>query len=137
MIILYIILLFLSGNRDMQLLQLFLIHLSGRLCHQTGSILHLGERDHVADTVSSHHQHHNAVQAICQACVRRNTLLKCFQKEAELLSGPLRRKAQHLKHLGLDISLMDTDRSAAHLHAVQHNIICLGTNPAGIRINIL
>ena len=40
-IILYIILLFLSGNRDMQLLQLFVIHLSGRLCHQTGSILHL------------------------------------------------------------------------------------------------
>ena len=102
----------------MKLLQLLHIHLRRSLHHQTGGILYLRESDHVADAVGSHHQHDHTVQAVGQAGMGRNAIFKGIQKEAELLVGPLRRKAQDLKHLLLDISLMDTHRTAAQLCSV-------------------
>ena len=69
--------------------------------------------------------------------MRRNAVLEGLQQEAELIVRPLRRKAQDLEHLGLHVALMDTDRAAAHLHAVEYDIVSLGAHPARVGVNIL
>ena len=68
--------------------------------------------------------------------MRRNAVFEGGQQESELLLGLLFCKAQHLKHLLLNIILMDTDTAAADLRAVQHDIISLCPHSARIRVDV-
>ena len=61
-----------SRNLYTQLLKLLLIHLARRFRHKAGRVLNLRKCDYVTDTVSTHHQHDNAVQAISQTCMGRH-----------------------------------------------------------------
>ena len=65
-----------------------------------------------------HREHDHTVEAVSQACVRRYSVFKCVKQESELLLCLLRGEAQYFEHLGLDVSLMDTDRAAAHLGTI-------------------
>ena len=49
---------------DMEFAKLLFLHNVWRIRHKTGSRLHLGERNDVADVGGSGHQHHKPVQAI-------------------------------------------------------------------------
>ena len=56
--------------------------------------------------------------------MRRSTVLEGLQEEAELLLRLLHRQTNGLKHLLLQILIVNTDRTRQQLIAVQHQIIC-------------
>ena len=55
--------------------------------------------------------------------MRRSTVLEGIQHEAELAVGSLGSQADSLKYLLLNVVLVDTQGTAANLHAVEHHII--------------
>src|SRR6185437_4102990 len=78
---------------NMQLAQLRLARLRGRIGHRIRRGLRLREGDHLADAVRSRHQHRQAIQAERDASMRRRAELECIQEEAELLPGFFRTDA--------------------------------------------
>ena len=69
--------------------------------------------------------------------MRRYSILKGIQKETKLLLCLLFCKSKHIKHLTLDIALMDTDTSASKLHTVQYDIVCLCTYGTRIAVKFV
>ena len=101
-----------------KLFQLLWIYRSRSLGHQAGCVLYLRECDDFTDAVAAAHEHYHTVKAVCQASVRRNSVLEGFKQETELLLCLFRSEAQYLKHLGLDVALVDTDGTTADLGTV-------------------
>ena len=66
--------------------------------------------------------------------MRRNAVFESGQQKAELFPGSFLCKPKNLKHLLLDIVLVDTDRASADLKAVQGNIIGLCPDTARIGV---
>ena len=67
--------------------------------------------------------------------MRRRAVFEGFNQEAELFIAVLLRQTQYLEHLRLQILVMDSDRTAAQLYAVQNDIIgvCLDCQRIGIQ----
>ncbi len=82
----------------MQLAQLLLAHLGGRIGHLVRSGLRLRERNHIADAVRARHQHGEAVQAERDSPVRGRTELQRIEQEAEFLTSGLGADAEQLEH---------------------------------------
>ena len=70
-------------------------------------------------------EHHQAVDAQGDAAVRRGAELQGVQQEAESLAGRRGVDAQQPKHLLLKLLVVDTDRAAAGLVAVDHQVVGL------------
>ena len=64
--------------------------------------------------------------------MRRCAELEGIHQETELFFSLFRCESQYLKHLGLQLSIMDTDRTATDFNTVTYHIISIGTN--GCRI---
>ena len=65
----------------------------------------------------------------------RYPVLEGLHQEAELLLRLLRCEAELLKHLLLNVGLVDTNRTTAELCTVQNDIVCLRANRALIGID--
>src|SRR5690606_16740821 len=73
-------------------------------------------------------QHDETVQTKGDSAMWRSSVIEGIKQESEFLMSFFHRKAQCLEHLLLDISLVNTHRSAAHFITVQHKVISLCTN---------
>ena len=69
--------------------------------------------------------------------MRRHSVFKCIQKETELLLCLLFCKAEHIKHLALNVALEDTDTSSAELRSVQNDIIRFRAHSARISLQLV
>ena len=75
------------------------------------------------------------LRKVARECVNygqrvQNSVFECFKQEAELFLRLLLGEAKALEHLLLNISLMDTNGTAADLITIQYDIISLGTYPS-------
>ena len=68
--------------------------------------------------------------------MRRSAELECIDDEAELVVRLLGADTQHLEHTLLHIGIMDTDRTAAQLGAVEHKVVSIGANPLQIFLGV-
>ena len=66
--------------------------------------------------------------------MRGCSVLEGIHQEAELLLSLLRREAQYLEHLGLQLRIVDTDGTATHFDTVAHHVVCIGTHSCRIGI---
>ena len=69
--------------------------------------------------------------------MRRYAVAERVQQIAELFLCLCLAKSQHLKHLSLNCSVVNSDRTAAKLGTVQNDVVCLGADSAGIAVQIL
>ena len=132
---LHIRLFFLFLDSDMQVCELHRVDDIGSAAHKVGCILVLGEGDDFTDAVGAGQQHDKTVYAVGQSCVRRNAVLEGREQETEFFIGFLFGEADDLKHLLLDVALVDTDTAAAEFDAVEDNVVCFRTDAAGICID--
>lgn len=65
-----------------------------------------------------YHVHNHTVYTVSQSCVWRHTIGECIQKESKLLMCALLGKSKHLKHLFLNVILMNTDRTTTKFGTV-------------------
>src|SRR5690606_3034552 len=103
--------------------QLLRVHRRRRLGHDAGGGPGFREGNHVADRFATGHQHDHAIQPERQATVRRRAELECIEQEAEFLVGFLVADAERLEHGTLHRRVEDTDRTAAQLGAIKHQVI--------------
>ena len=77
--------------------------------HDIASRVVLGECDAVADAVKAGKQRYPAVKTVGKTSVRGRAVLEGVHEEAELLLCALGCEAEYLKHLGLQLAVVDTD----------------------------
>ena len=118
----------------MQLPQLPLIHGAGGAGHEAAGLGGLGKGDDFADVVHARQQHHEPVQAQGQAAMGRGAVAEGIEQEAELGARFGLADAQGPEHAALGFGVMDADAAAAHLVAVEHQVV--GHGPAGARVRI-
>ncbi len=94
--------------------------------------LRLGEGDHVTNALRPGHQHDHAIQAERDAAVRRRTVLQRPEQEAEFLFGLFAADVEQVEDRRLHVLVVDTNRSAADLRAVQHHVVRARQCVAGI-----
>ena len=102
---------------------MFLIDWAGSFGHEVGAALGLGEGDHVSDIVSTHEQHDESIQAEGNAAVGGGTLTERIEKETELHTHVFFFKAEYTEYCVLHLGVVDTDRAAADLGAVEDHVI--------------
>ena len=66
------------------------------------------------------------------AAVRRRAVAQRLEQEAEARLGLLVGDAERVEHLLLDVRVVDTDRAAADLRAVEHDVVAAAAQRAGI-----
>lgn len=117
-----------------ELIELRLVESSRSIDHNIASSIILRECDTVADRVKLSEQRDKTVETVCKATVRRRTELERSHQETELLLSLLRRETKKLEHLMLKLALMDTDRTAADLNAIDHHIVGISADCTRIRV---
>ena len=101
-------------------------HTARRAGHQAAGLLGLGEGDRVADRFLARQQHHDPIYAVGQAAVGWGTHVEGVHQEAELLVGLLQGQTNGLQHLALQGRIVNAQRAAAQLEAVEHQVVGLG-----------
>ena len=107
----------------MQVAQSVIVHHTRRLGHDTGSTLGFREGNHFTDRLGTGHQHHQTIETEGQATVGRRTVFKCVEEEAELLLLLVFTDAKHVEYRLLHGLVVNTDRAATQLGAVEHHVI--------------
>src|SRR5204863_5844587 len=74
--------------------------------------------------------HHQSIKSERDASVRRRTELERFEKEAEFVASFLRGESENVEDPRLNVASMDSDRAAADLGSIQHEIISLSAYPS-------
>mmetsp|Transcript_44555 Transcript_44555/g.71606 ORF Transcript_44555/g.71606 Transcript_44555/m.71606 type:complete len:379 (-) Transcript_44555:954-2090(-) len=130
-------LLLLDSHRDGELLELLSCDLGGRVDHEITPHLVLREGDEVANTRLVAEDATEPIEAERQPAVRRRTVLERAHQEAKLLLGLLLGETELLKHRHLDVAVVDTDRPAADLHAVDDHVVRVCAHLAGLVLEVL
>ena len=79
--------------------------------------------------------HDDAVEAQCNAAMRRRAVLQRFEEEAKA-SSPLRRDMPSARKISrLHVLPMNTDGARAELHAIQHDVV--GEGAHGTRVGVM
>ena len=94
-----------------------------RAGQRIGAAGRLRERDHVADLLAPGEQRDDPVDAHRDPAVRRRAVAQRVEQEAEPRLGLLRADPEQLEHALLDLEPVDTDRAAADLGAVEHEVV--------------
>ena len=66
--------------------------------------------------------------------MRRCTILEGIHQEAKLSLCLLRCETKDFEHSGLQLSIVNTDRSSTDFHAVDNHIISIGTHSSRVSI---
>ena len=69
--------------------------------------------------------------------MRGHAVLKGLQHEAEALPGHVVRQADELEHALLHLAGVDADGAGAHLDAVEHQVVGLGADLAGLGLHLV
>ena len=106
----------------------------GRVGQRVDAAAGLRERDDLADRVLAGQQRGDAIPAERDTAVRRRAEGEGVQQESELLLGLVVIDAHHREHPLLDVATVDTDRAAADLVAVAHDVVGVGQRAARIGV---
>ena len=109
----------------MQLAQLLFVNRRRRLCQQTLGALRLGKSDHIADRFGTGHQGDDAVQPERETAVRWRPILQGIEQKAEFFLRFLGRDFQGVKDFLLHVGAVNTNRTPAHLPAIEHQVVAL------------
>ena len=104
---------------QIRLVELRLVDVARGVEHHVAAGVVLREGDLVAHRLRAAEQRAQTVETERKAAVRGRAVLEGVHQEAETLLRLFRREAQQLEHLGLQFRIVDTDRAAADLGAVQ------------------
>ena len=107
------------------------IHVARRAGHQIGALLRLGEGDDVAQALGAGEQHRQAVHAQGDAAVRRRAELERVEQEAELLRASSSEMPERREDLAPAPRVVQADRAAADLEAVEHQVVAVALHPPG------
>lgn len=94
----------------------------------------LREGDDVADGVVPAEQRDDPVEAEGDATVRRRAVVEGVQQEAELRGRLLLGEADRVERPLLHLALVDTDRTAAQLRAVEDQVVGVGQGRARVGV---
>src|SRR5450631_204212 len=94
----------------------------------------LRERYHLADRLGARKHREHAVPPERDAAVRRRPEGEGLEQEAELRLRFFRRQADHVEYPLLHLAAVDTDRAAADLAAVQHDVVGVGDGGTGVGV---
>ena len=120
----------LISQADVQLTQLAGVDPARCARHEVGAPGRLGEGDAVADVGQAGVEHHQPVEPEGDAAVRRGTVAKGAEQEAELLLGLLGGQSQEAEDLRLDRRVVAADRAAGGFLAVDDEVVGLGADLA-------
>ena len=104
----------------MRLDQLLGIDRTRRVAHEIHARLRLGECDHIANIVGAHDVHDQSIESERDSAVRRSAVLERVEEEAELHLRIGLGQADQAEHRLLDLGVVDTNRAAGDLAAVEH-----------------
>src|SRR5690606_32366057 len=122
-------------DSDTELHQLLRRHAARRVAHQIGGLLGLREGDDIAEALALRQQHHQAIHAEGDAAVGRRAELQGVEEEAELLPGLLFTDAEGAEHLLLHDGIVETDRAAGDLEAVEHEFVAIAEDLPGVLVD--
>src|SRR5690606_27697456 len=122
-----------TADPDTDLTQLLRRDLAGRPGQRAGRRLRLRERDHLPDALLAGHQHDEAIEPESDAAHRRRAVLQRTQQEPELFLRLLAADLEQLEDGRLHRLVVDTDRAAADLVAVEHEVVGTGLQPPRVR----
>ena len=110
----------------------------GRRCieHHVAAGIVLRESDVVADRLRAAEQRAQTVEPEGQAAVRRRAVLEGVHQETELLLRLLGREAQAREDRGLQLGIVDTDRTAADLGTVADEVVGVGAHAARVAFEV-
>src|SRR5207244_5558697 len=97
----------------------------------------LEESDNIANRVLPCKQHNNTIQTQGNSSVRRRAVLKSFQEKSKAPFSLFIAETQSLKHRGLNVLAMDTDRAATDFHSIQDQVIGFGAHAGGVGKNLV
>src|SRR5215472_18311335 len=120
------------GAFQVELLQLLIIDLGRCAGHQISPLLRLGEGNHVADRLTVGEQHGQPVHPDRDPAVGRSSELERVEEEPELRPGLLLADSHRLEDLSLHGRLVNADRAAADLEAVEHHVVAMALHRARI-----
>src|SRR3954469_14535928 len=126
-----------SGRSYVQLPKLVRIDLIGRICHEVGALLRLGESDHFPQALRPGEKHRETVHAEGDPAVRGCPEPQRLQEEAELLLRLLVGDAHRGEDLLLHDRIVQPDRTAADLESVEDEIVAVAEDATGIALQIL
>src|SRR5688572_11168747 len=111
--------------------QQFLLHFGGRSTHRIDACLVLREGDHVAQVLLAPEGHEHALDPERDAAVRGRAHRERVQQEPELAPLLLRRELERVEDARLELLLVDPERAAADLDAVDDEVVGVGDRRAG------
>jgi len=117
-----------------QLIELALVDSGGRAGHEIEGAGRLGEGDDLPDGLLAGEEHDQPVEAVGDAAVGRGAQAQGFEEIAELVLGLPVRQAQSPEDAPLDVHLVDPDRPAADLVAVEDEVVGLRPDLGGRRL---
>ena len=117
---------------DAELVELRLRDLGRRTAHRVEPRLVLRERDHVAQVRLAREHHRHAVDAERDPAVRRRAHGERVEQEAELRPLLVGAEREQVEDLRLDVRLVDPERAAAELVAVDDQVVGVRERVAGI-----
>src|SRR4029078_3444622 len=103
-----------------------------RVAHQIDGLRRLRERNYFANRRLTGQQRADPIEAERQATVRRRAVFERFQEEAEAVLRILIRQTEQAEHLGLRVAVVNTNRAAAELPAVEDDVVGLRQHLARI-----
>src|SRR5687768_13893633 len=108
---------------QMEVRELVLPDGRGRAFEERARAGRLRERDDLAQALGAREQHGDTVQPDRDAAVRRSAVLQGLEQKAELRLRLFALGAEHLEHALLHGALVNADRPAAKLVAVEDEIV--------------
>ncbi len=108
-----------------------------RLAHHIDRTGGFGESNDFPDARLACHQRVNAIVPERDTTVRRRAIFQGFEEESESFARLFFGEAQHLEYPALNVLAMNTDRAAANLGTVQHQIVRPRSNGAGVGFQLV
>ena len=112
----------------MEFAELLEVGFGGRLGHHFNATVVFRKCDDIADAVLAGDQHDESVEAEGDAAVRWSAEFEGLEDMAEEELLLFFVHAEHAKHLGLEVGLVDSQAAAADFHAVENDIVSHSTD---------
>src|SRR3989338_4301856 len=116
----------------MQFFQVLLLNQARRPIHGILCRLRLRKRNNLTYIIKSAQQRTNPIKPKRQSPMRWRSILQCLEEKTKLPLRTLWRITKSLKQSILYLMLVVSDRSAAKLNSIQHQIIRARNDPTGI-----
>jgi len=118
----------------LKLIKLFISHRGRGLHHEVAPLLRFREGDDIPDIVGAGKKHDQSVKAKSDAQVRRGSIFKGLNEEAELGLDIFGAQLQEGEDFLLEFAVVDALRPSGNLMSIKNQVITRGTNAQGVLI---